>query len=461
MSKEEFLKIQTCVLKVNIHCDGCRQKVKKILQKIEGVFTTKIESEIGKVTVSGNIDPAILIKKLIKAGKHAELWGAPRDNNKQKLNNQLKNLQIHNNGKGGNNNNQKVQKQKGGGGVNNLPKGGGPQGKNHHQHPQQMKGSQEMKLPQFNDLKLPSKDQSHANNHKIAKFLSEDDDEFSDEFDDDDAFEDGDDDDMDDPASKPQPPNNKMKPTVGPGPGQCCMPNMMMLNGMMGGNHHQLLNSMNAVNRNCNNDASNISKRGIGGGGSGAVLVHGTGNGNNNGKQNQGSGKGSGKSGGASGGATANNPSNANAIMKDSGGGGLPKVGGGLPPNMYRPNCMMNETGGINNPMGQKGDHAAGQMSNFRAVQDLPVASMGKPGGGDGHSSAAMAGNPYQQGQQQQQQQPYLVSVINQQQTMGSERFQPVMYAQPPPAVNYMPLPHPNMNLYPYAYPYSYPPPDG
>jgi hypothetical protein len=36
MSKEEFMKIQTCVLKVNIHCDGCKQKVKKILQKIEG-----------------------------------------------------------------------------------------------------------------------------------------------------------------------------------------------------------------------------------------------------------------------------------------------------------------------------------------------------------------------------------------------------------------------------------------
>ncbi|KAK4405677.1 Heavy metal-associated isoprenylated plant protein 32, partial [Sesamum angolense] len=38
MSKEEFLKIQTCVLKVNIHCDGCKQKVKKILQKIDGIF---------------------------------------------------------------------------------------------------------------------------------------------------------------------------------------------------------------------------------------------------------------------------------------------------------------------------------------------------------------------------------------------------------------------------------------
>ncbi|MFS8001496.1 putative heavy metal-associated domain superfamily [Helianthus anomalus] len=35
MSKEEFVKIQTCSLKVNIHCDGCKRKVKKIIQNIE------------------------------------------------------------------------------------------------------------------------------------------------------------------------------------------------------------------------------------------------------------------------------------------------------------------------------------------------------------------------------------------------------------------------------------------
>ncbi|KAL0323556.1 UNVERIFIED_CONTAM: Heavy metal-associated isoprenylated plant protein 32 [Sesamum angustifolium] len=145
MSKEEFLKIQTCVLKVNIHCDGCKHKVKKILQKIEGVYTTKIDSEQGKVTVSGNVDPSTLIKKLIKNGKHAELWGAPKANNNNnhhhQLNNQFKNLQIDN-GKGGNN---KGQAQKGGG--NNQPKGGpqGGGGGGHGQHPQlqqlqQMKG---------------------------------------------------------------------------------------------------------------------------------------------------------------------------------------------------------------------------------------------------------------------------------------------------------------------------------
>lgn len=36
--------IQTIILKVNIDCDGCRLKVKKLLQKIEGTFLKKRES---------------------------------------------------------------------------------------------------------------------------------------------------------------------------------------------------------------------------------------------------------------------------------------------------------------------------------------------------------------------------------------------------------------------------------
>ncbi|KAJ0045091.1 hypothetical protein Pint_05051 [Pistacia integerrima] len=115
MSKEEFMKIQTCVLKVNIHCDGCKNKVKKILQKIDGVFKTTIDAEQGKVTFR-NVDHNVLIKKLQKACKHAELWGAQKPNNNQhhnQLANQFKNMQLDN-GKGGNNN--KGQK----GGNNNV-----------------------------------------------------------------------------------------------------------------------------------------------------------------------------------------------------------------------------------------------------------------------------------------------------------------------------------------------------
>ncbi|KAJ9135804.1 hypothetical protein P3X46_032940 [Hevea brasiliensis] len=84
MTKEEdfkLLKIQTCVLKVNIHCDGCKQKVKKLLQRIEGVYQVNIDAEQQKVAVSGSVDSATLIKKLVRAGKHAEVWSQKSNQN--------------------------------------------------------------------------------------------------------------------------------------------------------------------------------------------------------------------------------------------------------------------------------------------------------------------------------------------------------------------------------------------
>ncbi|KAH9330841.1 hypothetical protein KI387_002949, partial [Taxus chinensis] len=57
----------TIVLKVHIHCEGCKKKVKKLLQKVEGVYTSDIDAEQEKVTVTGNIDANTLIKKLVKS----------------------------------------------------------------------------------------------------------------------------------------------------------------------------------------------------------------------------------------------------------------------------------------------------------------------------------------------------------------------------------------------------------
>ncbi|MCD7450596.1 hypothetical protein HAX54_007392 [Datura stramonium] len=88
MSKDEdfkLLKIQNCILRVNIHCDGCKQKVKKLLQRIEGVYQVNIDAEQQKVTVSGSVDCGFLIKKLFRAGKHAELW-SQKTNQNQKQN---------------------------------------------------------------------------------------------------------------------------------------------------------------------------------------------------------------------------------------------------------------------------------------------------------------------------------------------------------------------------------------
>ncbi|KAI3971982.1 hypothetical protein MKX01_030183 [Papaver californicum] len=71
------LKYETWVLKVSIHCQGCKKKVKKVLQSIDGVYQTEIDSQQHKVTVTGDINSEKLIRTLMKTGKHAELWPQP------------------------------------------------------------------------------------------------------------------------------------------------------------------------------------------------------------------------------------------------------------------------------------------------------------------------------------------------------------------------------------------------
>ncbi|PQQ07640.1 hypothetical protein Pyn_04576 [Prunus yedoensis var. nudiflora] len=108
-----------------------------------------------------------------------------------------------------------------------------------------------------------------------------------------------------------------------------------------------------------------------------------------------------------------------------------------------------------NMAMGPMGGMPMSQMGNIPAVQGLPAAPMNGGGGGSGAGyfqgagPEAMPGNPFQQ-------QQYLQAVMNQQRAMGNERFQPMMYARPPPAVNYMPAGPP-----PPYYPYPPPPPAG
>ncbi|XP_073060252.1 uncharacterized protein [Primulina eburnea] len=77
-SSENLIKYKTWSLRVSIHCEGCKKKVKKVLQNIEGVYKIEIDCKQQRVLVTGNVDSEALIKKLVKAGKHAEIWpGAP------------------------------------------------------------------------------------------------------------------------------------------------------------------------------------------------------------------------------------------------------------------------------------------------------------------------------------------------------------------------------------------------
>ncbi|GMH18810.1 hypothetical protein Nepgr_020651 [Nepenthes gracilis] len=480
MSKEEFLKIQTCALKVNIHCDGCKQKVKKILQKIDGVYTTHIDSEQGKVTVLGNVDIATLIKKLRKAGKHAEIWPAQKpsnNNNQNQLNNQFKNMQIDC-GKGGNyqNSNNKSSHK---GGNNHQPKGGHQNPQHQQQQLQQMKAFQDLKLPQFKDMKMPFKGAPKSVRFDLPpdEDLTDDElDEYDEEDFDDDDFYDNDyyDDDMDELQ-----PINKVKPMMGNNGLGLQGGHPMMLNGMINAvQHPQLMN--NPQTKGVNNGGANSSgsgKKGGGGGGGGGginVQVHGgkegkngggskggggTANNNHGGNQNQGGGGGKnvGKNcGGGHGDAiNGNGRGGSGGSSKDGngghGGGHGGKKGGGI--NDVMP-VMGNTNPGFNHgivgqvgqmPMTQTANVQMDRMGAIPAVHGLPAASANGgvgPGYFRGAAPEMMSSNPYQQ--------QYLAQLMNQQRANGNERFQPMMYARPPPAVNFMP---------PYPYPYPPPPP--
>ncbi|KAE8724892.1 slr0305 protein [Hibiscus syriacus] len=438
MSKEELMKIQTCVLKVNIHCDGCKNKVKKILQKIEGVFKTTVDSEQGKVTVLGNVNPDVLIKKLAKSGKHAELWDA--DNGGKGGNNNNKNNNV------GNNNKKEAPK---GGNNNQPPKVGQPtpqQLQQHLQQLQQMKGFQDLKLPQLKDMKnspIPN------NNQKGLKFAEEDALSDDDDYDDDDLDDDCDldDDDYDDEETS------------------------WMILGMMNVNHPQLMNAQKP--------AQNAGPNGKKGGAGGNGVPAGGGNNGNGGKKggpvggynnggNPNQGGGGGRNGGKNGPQEANknvgggvNNGGPNGGKKGNNGvsDGFPTMGGGPNGgNMGGPQ----RAAAMNMAMGQMGSLPMGQMGNIPAVQGLPAtaAMNGNGGGGNGGyfqgaGPDVMPGNPYHQ-------QQIMAAMMNQQRAVGgaSERFQPMMHARPPPAVNYMPPPYPYPYQYPYPHPYPHPQPD-
>ncbi|TKW36417.1 hypothetical protein SEVIR_2G439000v4 [Setaria viridis] len=73
----EPLQYTTTVLRVSIHCEGCKKKVKKVLHNIEGVYKVTVDAAQHKVTVTGSVGADALVRRLHKAGKQAALWPAP------------------------------------------------------------------------------------------------------------------------------------------------------------------------------------------------------------------------------------------------------------------------------------------------------------------------------------------------------------------------------------------------
>uniref|UniRef100_A0A0E0L1P6 HMA domain-containing protein n=1 Tax=Oryza punctata TaxID=4537 RepID=A0A0E0L1P6_ORYPU len=72
----ESLQCKVLALRVSIHCEGCKKKVKKVLQRVEGVYRCDVDGRSNKatVTVTGKVSADTLVRKLRRAGKHAEQW---------------------------------------------------------------------------------------------------------------------------------------------------------------------------------------------------------------------------------------------------------------------------------------------------------------------------------------------------------------------------------------------------
>ncbi|BBH06537.1 Heavy metal transport/detoxification superfamily protein [Prunus dulcis] len=49
------LKYKTWVLRVSVHCEGCKKKINKSLKQMEGVYKTEVDMRQQKLTVTGNV----------------------------------------------------------------------------------------------------------------------------------------------------------------------------------------------------------------------------------------------------------------------------------------------------------------------------------------------------------------------------------------------------------------------
>ncbi|KAG6520973.1 hypothetical protein ZIOFF_018038 [Zingiber officinale] len=480
----------TCTLKVNIHCDGCKKKVKKLLHKIEGVYTTNIDAEQGKVSVSGNVDPATLIKKLAKAGKHAELLGAGNGSNKEAQKPQPQN------GKGQQKENGKPQK--GGGGGGGGGNGGGKEQKpqlpqltpqqqmmfqQQLQQFQQMKGSNDLQMPPQlkGGFSFPPQKNPKAPNFGMPPKGC--DDAYDDEEEDyDDDYEDDDDDEMDefdcfDADLEDDFKDIKIKPVVA-----ATAQDKKGGNGKKGG---ETPVQGKAVG---NNNETKSGKKGDGGGGSAIKNIGGGGGGKNGGGgQQQGkNGLDNNKGTGSANGGGGCNPNPGGNGGKKGVGKNEASVAGGHPaanPKMMGqgfPGMAM----GPQIAAGNMHPHPAmGHMGNIPAVAAGQVLPAGGPPPAGYYQGgivpppleANAVANPYQQQsvaammQQQQQQQQYMAAMMQQQQQQQQRMmmmnaaqdraFQPPMmgYARPPiPAYYSMNMPPPAMAPPHHGDPYNY-----
>ncbi|CAI0626857.1 unnamed protein product [Linum tenue] len=90
------LHCKTWLLRVSVHCQGCKRKVCKILLAIHGVYTVTVDMKQQRVTVTGNVEGETLIRKLSNKGKKASICDSnepknPKANQEQGESSQKKN----------------------------------------------------------------------------------------------------------------------------------------------------------------------------------------------------------------------------------------------------------------------------------------------------------------------------------------------------------------------------------
>ncbi|XP_031494419.1 heavy metal-associated isoprenylated plant protein 28 [Nymphaea colorata] len=64
-------------MRVHMDCAGCEIKIRKALQRLQGVDSIDIDMRMQKVTVTGHADPKKVLKTVRKTGRRAELWPSP------------------------------------------------------------------------------------------------------------------------------------------------------------------------------------------------------------------------------------------------------------------------------------------------------------------------------------------------------------------------------------------------
>ncbi|CAI9096720.1 OLC1v1032925C1 [Oldenlandia corymbosa var. corymbosa] len=80
MTKRKRRPMQVVEIKVKMDCDGCERRVKNAVSDIKGVKSVDVSRKESRVTVTGNVDPDKVLKKVLSTGKKAEFWPYVRYN---------------------------------------------------------------------------------------------------------------------------------------------------------------------------------------------------------------------------------------------------------------------------------------------------------------------------------------------------------------------------------------------